>query len=294
MTPSVVPGNNDARAAAPADRAMFLRLHAVTRTHLKGSHMDSDRPRDPAVAPRRRRARGAVRRRAMRSGWVAPAGPDLAAFEHEVAERVGVPHAVGLVLRHGRAAPGPGLLGRRPGRRRPGVDVDLRRHRQRHPLRRRRAALRRLRPVTGNINPALLARGPRRPAPAGSAGPGGHPGRPVRQVRRLRRRSPTVARVASRCSATPPSRSAPRYQGRPAGSFGDAAVLSFNGNKIMTTSGGGMLLTDDATWPRTCASCRPRPGSRCRTTSTPRSATTTGCPTSSPRSAAPSWPGSTR
>jgi dTDP-4-amino-4,6-dideoxygalactose transaminase len=35
--------------------------------------------------------------------------------------------------------------------------------------------------------------------------------------------------------------------GRPAGSFGQLAVLSFNGNKIMTTSGGGMLLTDDAT-----------------------------------------------
>lgn len=30
-----------------------------------------------------------------------------------------------------------------------------------------------------------------------------------------------------------------------AGAFGDAAILSFNGNKIMTTSGGGMLLTDD-------------------------------------------------
>ena len=35
------------------------------------------------------------------------------------------------------------------------------------------------------------------------------------------------------------------YAGRAAGSFGDASVLSFNGNKIMTTSGGGMLLTDD-------------------------------------------------
>lgn len=30
-----------------------------------------------------------------------------------------------------------------------------------------------------------------------------------------------------------------------AGGFGDAAILSFNGNKIMTTSGGGMVLTDD-------------------------------------------------
>ncbi|MCC5947010.1 MAG: DegT/DnrJ/EryC1/StrS family aminotransferase [Nitriliruptoraceae bacterium] len=33
--------------------------------------------------------------------------------------------------------------------------------------------------------------------------------------------------------------------GRPAGNFGDAAIFSFNGNKIITTSGGGMLVTDD-------------------------------------------------
>lgn len=35
------------------------------------------------------------------------------------------------------------------------------------------------------------------------------------------------------------------YRGRPAGSFGDAAVFSFNGNKIITTSGGGMFVTND-------------------------------------------------
>lgn len=35
------------------------------------------------------------------------------------------------------------------------------------------------------------------------------------------------------------------YQGRPAGSFGGLAALSFNGNKIITTSGGGALVTDD-------------------------------------------------
>ncbi len=33
--------------------------------------------------------------------------------------------------------------------------------------------------------------------------------------------------------------------GAPAGSFGDSSVLSFNGNKIITTSGGGAFLTDD-------------------------------------------------
>ena len=33
--------------------------------------------------------------------------------------------------------------------------------------------------------------------------------------------------------------------GRPAGSFGQVAALSFNGNKLITTSGGGMLVADD-------------------------------------------------
>jgi len=36
-----------------------------------------------------------------------------------------------------------------------------------------------------------------------------------------------------------------RHAGRSAGSFGAAAVLSFNGNKVISTSGGGALLTDD-------------------------------------------------
>ena len=35
------------------------------------------------------------------------------------------------------------------------------------------------------------------------------------------------------------------WEGRPAGSFGRCAVLSFNGNKIITTGGGGMFVSDD-------------------------------------------------
>jgi aminotransferase in exopolysaccharide biosynthesis len=35
------------------------------------------------------------------------------------------------------------------------------------------------------------------------------------------------------------------FNGRPAGSFGVLGCLSFNGNKIMTTGGGGMILTND-------------------------------------------------
>lgn len=36
--------------------------------------------------------------------------------------------------------------------------------------------------------------------------------------------------------------------GRKAGTGGDAAILSFNGNKIITTSGGGMLVTRHEAW----------------------------------------------
>lgn len=37
-----------------------------------------------------------------------------------------------------------------------------------------------------------------------------------------------------------------RYRSKPAGSFGQLAVISFNGNKLVTCGGGGMLVGDDA------------------------------------------------
>ena len=36
------------------------------------------------------------------------------------------------------------------------------------------------------------------------------------------------------------------YKGKKCGSFGDISILSFNGNKIITTSGGGMVLSHNA------------------------------------------------
>lgn len=36
------------------------------------------------------------------------------------------------------------------------------------------------------------------------------------------------------------------YQSRKVGTFGDIGILSFNGNKIITTSGGGVILSDNA------------------------------------------------
>lgn len=39
-----------------------------------------------------------------------------------------------------------------------------------------------------------------------------------------------------------------KYHNRPAGTFGDVAAFSFNGNKIITTTGGGMLASRNAAW----------------------------------------------
>ncbi len=38
------------------------------------------------------------------------------------------------------------------------------------------------------------------------------------------------------------------YKGNPAGTLGDIGVFSFNGNKIITTTGGGMLVSRNAAW----------------------------------------------
>src|SRR5699024_3318992 len=35
------------------------------------------------------------------------------------------------------------------------------------------------------------------------------------------------------------------YKGKPTGTFGDYGIFSFNGNKIITSSGGGMLISDN-------------------------------------------------
>ena len=40
------------------------------------------------------------------------------------------------------------------------------------------------------------------------------------------------------------------YKGRPAGSFGDVSIFSFNGNKLVTAGGGGMVMTDREDWAR--------------------------------------------
>jgi dTDP-4-amino-4,6-dideoxygalactose transaminase len=182
---------------------------------------------------------------ALRSGWAAPAGPHLAAFEQEIASRVGRSNAV--AVSSGTAAlhlallslgAGPGQLVVVPtltfvatanavvytGAEPVFVDCD---------------------PTTGNIDVALLAD----------------------VLHRLRARGLHVAAVIPVdvfgacadytallpvCEAygVPLVENAAEalgaaHGGQPAGSFGRAAAFSFNGDKIITTSGGGILLSDD-------------------------------------------------
>lgn len=183
--------------------------------------------------------------RALRSGWVAPLGPEVDAFEREVAERVGVAH--GVALSSGTAALHLGLitLGVGPG------DVVLTStltfaatanaivYTGAEPY--FIDAL----PDTGNMNPVLLrealvslrAAGER----VGAIVPVDLLGKAVDYTSILAIADefevPVLADAAESLGAT--------HRGQAAGSFGRASIVSFNGNKIMTTSGGGMLLSDD-------------------------------------------------
>src|SRR5664280_2652147 len=181
---------------------------------------------------------------AIRSGWVAPLGPDVDAFEAEMAARAGVPHA--LALASGTAALHLGLLELGAG---PGTAVIV-------PSMTFAASAN---PVVytgaepvfvdsradGNIDPELLmeaidtlqSEGTRVVA-AMSVDLFGRCADYAEIIPGLQERGiPLIEDAAEAVGAT--------YHGSPAGSFGVASVFSFNGNKIMTTSGGGMLMSNN-------------------------------------------------
>ncbi|MFI7545270.1 aminotransferase class I/II-fold pyridoxal phosphate-dependent enzyme [Actinoplanes sp. NPDC049599] len=182
---------------------------------------------------------------AFDSNWVAPVGPDLDAFEAQVAELTGVRHAVALSsgtaalhlaltaagVRRGDTVLVPSFtfaatanavmyLGARP------VFLDSTAD-------------------SWNLDPGLVAEELR-----------------LRAGRGQLPRAVVAVDMYGQCADYDPLLEAcdrygvalvedaaealgATYRGRPAGSFGLAGVLSFNGNKIITTGGGGMLVTDD-------------------------------------------------
>lgn len=184
--------------------------------------------------------------RAVRSGWIAPTGPELAAFEAEVAARVGVEHAV--ALSSGTAGLHLALLGVGV---RPGDVVIVA----------TMTFVATANAVTysgavpyfvdvleedGNIDIDVVAEALK------ALRADGRPVGAVVSVDLLGKTADyTALTVVCDEYEVPLVEDAAEavgsaHAGRAAGAWGRAGVLSFNGNKIMTTSGGGMLLTEDA------------------------------------------------
>jgi dTDP-4-amino-4,6-dideoxygalactose transaminase len=183
---------------------------------------------------------------AFDSNWIAPLGPHVDGFERDMAERIGVPNT--LALTSGTAALHLALLLLGVG---PGDDVLV-------PTQTfvatanvvtyvgARPVLVDSDPTTWTIDPALVA--------------------DELETRAQQGRLPAAlitVDLYGQCADYEPLLAAcaefdvpvvedaaealgSTYGGRPAGTFGAAGVFSFNGNKIITTSGGGMLVSDDA------------------------------------------------
>lgn len=182
---------------------------------------------------------------ALESGWIAPLGPQVEAFEREFAEVVGARHA--LALSSGTAAihlalilagVGPGdevvvstltfaasafpvlYLGARP------VFIDSER-------------------TSWNMDPALLAEFLDKRARRGKL--------PKAVVLvHLYGQSADIDAIQALCQEygvalieDAAEALGSTYMGKSPGTFGLAGIFSFNGNKIITTSGGGMLVSHD-------------------------------------------------
>ncbi len=182
---------------------------------------------------------------AFRTNWIAPLGPNVDAFEKELAQRVGVAH--GAALSSGTAAIHVALRLLDVG---PGDEVfcsSLTFVASANPILYQGATPVFIDsdPATWNMSVAALER-----ALEDRRARGRLPKAVV--VVNLYGQSADMAAILERCAAlgVPVVEDAAEslgatYRGRPSGSFGKLGVFSFNGNKIITTSGGGMLVAND-------------------------------------------------
>ena len=181
--------------------------------------------------------------RAFETGWVAPLGPEVDAFEAELADVVGREHAVALSSGTAALHLALLLLGVGPGDRVLVSDMTF------------AASVNAIRYVGAepvfidsrledwNLDPELVEQA-LADGPVTACMPVDLYGQMAdhEAIEHLCEAA-GVAVVTDAAEALGASRS-----GRPAGSTGAMAALSFNGNKIITTSGGGALLTDDSDW----------------------------------------------
>jgi pyridoxal phosphate-dependent aminotransferase EpsN len=184
---------------------------------------------------------------AFATNWLSTVGPDIDAFEEEMEQRIGVPAAA---VSSGTAAIHLSLMlfGVQPG-----DEIfcpTLTFAATCNPVRQMRA-----RPVfidseraTWNIDPNVLADALEAKERAGKLP------RAVMVVHQYgqcadmdpirelcgRYEIPILEDAAQALGAT--------YKGQPAGTMGAAGVFSFNGNKIITTAGGGMLVSPNRAW----------------------------------------------
>lgn len=178
---------------------------------------------------------------AFDSNWIAPLGPNVDAFEHEIAEYVGVKHAAALASGTAAIHLAVKLAGVKPG------DVvfcsDL-------------TFAATVNPVsyeggvqvfidsesdTWNMNPRALEKAFEKYPDCKCVIVVNLYGTPARldEIRAIcdAHGAVMIEDAAESLSST--------YKGKQTGTFGHYGILSFNGNKLITTSGGGMLLSDD-------------------------------------------------
>jgi dTDP-4-amino-4,6-dideoxygalactose transaminase len=146
---------------------------------------------------------------ALDSNWIAPLGPDVDAFERELAERTGVPHAVALSSGTAALHVALRLAGVESG------DEVL------------------VPSFTFIASAAAVGRLPSAVLAVDLYGETAD----YRALTSLSGRFdvPLIEDSAEALGST--------HRGCAAGAFGVAGIFSFNGNKILTTSGGGMLMT---------------------------------------------------
>lgn len=178
---------------------------------------------------------------AFATNWIAPLGPNVDAFEHEIAEYVGVKHAAALASGTAAIHLAVKLAGVKPG------DVvfcsDLTFAATVNPVSYEGGVqvLIDSESDTWNMNPRALEKAFEKYPDCKCVIVVNLYGTPARldEIRAIcdAHGAVMIEDAAESLSST--------YKGKQTGTFGHYGILSFNGNKLITTSGGGMLLSDD-------------------------------------------------